>query len=114
GAEKFRENDLPVAHRRGHERLNRAQLKLLGKEPHCDQRKNQDEGEPEENGIKKCFLNGILHLPLVHERNLEIEINAGDEQKENENDIGDGRVKITAHFAGEEGVELTHGFGVME
>ena len=39
-AEKFREHDLPVAHRRGHERLDRAELKFLGEQPHRDEWKD--------------------------------------------------------------------------
>jgi hypothetical protein len=56
GPEKFRENNLPVADRRCHERLNRAHFKFLGKKAHRDEGENQDERKPEENRIKKRFL----------------------------------------------------------
>ena len=62
-AEELREHDLPVAHRRGHERLDRAELKFLREEPHRDQRKNQDEREPEEDRVKEGFLDRVRHRP---------------------------------------------------
>src|SRR5881394_3591419 len=98
GAKKLREHYLPVANRRSRERLDRAELKFLGKQTHCDERKNQHESEPEEDRIKKSFLHGVLHLPLVHERNLKIKIHPADEQEENENNVGDRRVEVAAHF----------------
>ena len=73
-AEKFREHDLPVAHRRGHERLDRAELKFLREQSHRDERKNQDEREPEEDRIEERFLDRIGHGPLIHEGELEVEI----------------------------------------
>src|SRR5438552_10180131 len=108
-AEEFRQNHLPVAHRRGHEWLDRAQLKLLREEAHGNERKNQDKSEPEEDRIEKRLLDRILHGALVHERNLEIKIDPGHEQEKNENDVSDRRVKIAAHFAREQRIEFTHG-----
>ena len=55
-AEEFCQHDLPVADRRRHERLDRAELKLLREQSHGDQGKNQNEGEPEENRIEERFL----------------------------------------------------------
>ena len=46
-AKKFREHNLPVAHRRCHERLDGAELKFFGKQAHRDQRENENEREPE-------------------------------------------------------------------
>src|ERR1700737_836558 len=113
-AEKLREDDLPVAHRCGHERFDRAELKLLRKKPHGNERKNQNEGEPEENRIKKCFLHRVLHRALVHVADLEIEIDAAHEQEKDEHDVSDRRVEVTAHFAHEQGEEFTHGCGAVE
>ena len=56
-AEEFREHNLPITHRSGHERLDRAELKLFREQSHGDEGKNQNKGEPEENRIKKRFLN---------------------------------------------------------
>jgi hypothetical protein len=50
-----------------------------------------------------------LHWPLVHERNLEIEVGSAHEQKEDQDDVGDGRVEVTGYFAGKKRVEFTHG-----
>ena len=107
-AEKFRQHDLPIADRRRHERLDSAEFKFLGKQTHGDERKDQHEREPEEDRIKERFLHRILHRPLIHERDLKIEIDAAHQQKENQNDVGDRRVEVTRHFAGEQGVELSH------
>ena len=104
----FREHHLPVTHRRRHERLDRAELKFLRKQAHCDEGKNQNESEPEEDRVKKCLLDGVLHLPLVHEGNLKIKIHPADEQKKNQDDIGDRRVEVAAHFAGEQSVKFPH------
>src|SRR4029077_9265851 len=46
-AKEFRKYYLPVAYRRSRERLDRAELKFFSKQSHRDQRKNQDECEPE-------------------------------------------------------------------
>src|SRR4029077_8174225 len=81
GAKKFREYNLPVANRHSRERLNRAELKFLCKQAHRDQRKNQNEREPEKDRIKECLLDCVLNLALVHERDLEIKIDAADDQK---------------------------------
>ena len=108
-AEKFCEHDLPVAHGRSHQRLDRAELKFLGEQPHGDERENEDEGEPEEDRVKERFLHRVGHRPLIHERDLEIEIDAAHEQEKDENDVSDRRVEITAHFASEQGEEFTHG-----
>jgi len=61
-AEKLREDDLPVAHWCSHERFDRAELKLLRKKPHGNERKNQNEGEPEENRIEKARVLVADHL----------------------------------------------------
>src|SRR5689334_2859003 len=87
-AKKLRENDLPIADRCSHERLYRSQLKFLGEEPHGDERKNQDESEPEKDRVKEGFLDGVAHRSLVHERNLEIEINPTNQKEENQHDVG--------------------------
>ena len=108
-AKKFREHNLPVAYWRSHERLNRAEFKFFREQAHGDKRKNQDKRKPEEDRVKKRFLHRVLDLALVHERNLKIKINSSNEQEENENDIGDRRVKIAADLARKESVKLTHG-----
>ena len=64
---KFSKHDLPVAHRSSHEGLDGAELKFLGEQAHCDERKNQNKSEPEKDGVKKRLLHGVLHLALVHE-----------------------------------------------
>ncbi len=55
-AEKFRQNHLPVAHRRSHQRLDRAELKFLREQAHRDQRENQNKREPEKDRIEKRLL----------------------------------------------------------
>src|SRR5213595_1006369 len=50
----------------------------------------------------------VLHLALVHERDLEIKIDPADDQKKDHHDVRDRGVKIAAHFAGEQGIKLTH------
>jgi hypothetical protein len=107
-AKKFREHHLPVTDRRRHQRLDRAELKFLRKQAHCDKGKNQNEREPEEDRVKKSFLDGVLHLPLVHEGNLKIKIHPADEQKKNHDDIGDRRVEVAAYFAGEQSIKFMH------
>src|SRR5205823_6522886 len=66
-AKKFREHNLPVTHGRGHERLDRAEFKFFCKQAHGYERKNQNKGKPEKDGIKKCLLHRVLDLALVHE-----------------------------------------------
>src|SRR4029077_14675893 len=107
-ANKFREYYLPVANRRSCERLDGAELKFLRKQAHRDQRKNQNKREPEKNRIEECFLDRVLHLALVHERDLEIKIDPADDQKKDHHDVRDRGVEIAAHFAGEQGPEFTH------
>src|SRR5215469_4100871 len=99
GAKEFRKYDLAVANRGSRERLDRAELKFLGKQAHRDQRKNQNEGEPEKNRIEERFLDCVLHLALVHERDLEIKIDPADDQEKDHHDVRDRGVKIAAHFA---------------
>jgi len=36
---------------------------------------------------------------LVHEGNLKIKIDPTDDQEKDENDVGNGRVKVAAYFA---------------
>ena len=95
---KFRQHHMPVAYRGGHERLNRAELKFFREQAHRNERKNQNKGEPEEDRVKERLLHGVLHLALVHEGNLKIEIDPTDDQEKDENDVSDGRVKVAAHF----------------
>src|SRR6478752_4625953 len=108
-AEEFREDHLPVAHGNSCKRLNGAELKFFGEQAHRDERKNQDECEAEEHRIKKCFLNCVLHLALVHEGDLKIEIDPADNEEEDQHDVGNRRVKIAAHLAREQSIKLTHG-----
>src|ERR1051326_1660165 len=108
GAEEFREHDLQIAHRCGHQRFNRAEFKFLGKKPHRDERKDQNEGEPEKHRIEECFLDRVARRSLVHERNLKVKVDATDEEKENQNDVGDRRVEIASNFAIEQCVKLLH------
>jgi hypothetical protein len=49
-----------------------------------------------------------LNLALVHERDLEIKIDAADDQKKDHHDVSDRRVEIAAHFAREQCVEFPH------
>ncbi len=88
-AEKLREHDLQIPHWRSHQRLNCAELKFLGKKTHRDQRENQYEREPKEHRIEECLLHRIRRRPLVHERNLEIKIDAAHQQKKHEDDVRD-------------------------
>ena len=111
-SEKLRKHDLPVVHGDCRKRFDGAQLKFFGEQAHRDERKNQDECEPEEDRVKKCFLNRVLHLALVHEGNLKIEINPADDEKEDQYDVRDRRVKIAANFAREQGIKLTHGLSI--
>src|ERR1043166_8369455 len=108
-AEKLRKHHLPVAYWNSRKRLDGAELKFFGEQAHCDERKNQNECEPEEDRVKECFLNRVLHLALVHERDLKIEIDPANDQEKDEHDVGDRGVKITAHLAREKGIKLTHG-----
>src|SRR4029453_19046894 len=78
GAKKFRENHLPVPNRNSREWLDRAEFKFFGKQAHRDQRKNQNEREPEKDRIEERFLYCVLHLELVHDRDLEIKIDTVD------------------------------------
>src|ERR1700751_894397 len=107
-AEKLRKHHLPVTHGDSRKRLDGAKFKFFGEQAHCDERKNQDECEPEEDRIKKCFLNRVLHLAPVHEGYLEIEINPADDEKEDQHDVRDRRVKIAANLAREQSVEFSH------
>src|SRR4029079_350552 len=109
GAKKFREYHLPVPYRCSRERLDRAELKFFSKQAHRDQRKNQDEREPEKNRIEERFLDCVLHLALVHERDLEIKIDPADDQKKDHHDVRDRRMEIAAQFACEQGPKFTHG-----
>jgi hypothetical protein len=108
GAKKFRQHYLPVANRHGRKRLNGAELKFLGKQAHRDQRKNQNEGEPEKNRIEERFLNCVLNLALVHERDLEIKIDSADDQKKDHHDVRDRRVEVAPDFADEQGPKFPH------
>src|SRR5690349_7966116 len=72
--EEFREHYLPVTHWHSGQRFNRAKLKFFREKTHRDQGKNQNKGKPEENRVKKRLLDRVLHLALVHERDLEIKI----------------------------------------
>jgi hypothetical protein len=49
-----------------------------------------------------------LHLALVHEGDLEIEIDPTDYQEKNEHDVGNGRMEVTAYFARKESVKFPH------
>src|SRR5947208_16115371 len=73
-AKKFREHNLPVSYWRSHERLNRAEFKFFREQAHGDKGKNQDKRKPEEDRVKKRFLDGVLDLELGNERKLKIKI----------------------------------------
>src|SRR5438552_17516154 len=81
-AKEFREHHLPVANRGSSERLNGAELKFFCEKPHGDQGKDQNEREPEEDRMKKCFLKRALHLTPVYEGALKVKINTADHQEE--------------------------------
>src|SRR5262249_54003798 len=83
------------------------------KQAHRDQGKNQNEGEPEEHRIKESLLDGVLHLALIHERDLEVKIDAADDQKKDHHDVSDRRVEIAAHLARQQGPEFTHRFALL-
>ena len=114
GAKKFREYYLPVANRRCRERLDGAELKFFGKQAHRDQRKNQNKGEPKEHRIKESLLDCVLHLALVHERDLEVKIDPADDQKKDHHDVSDRRVEIAAHLARQQGPEFTHRSALLQ
>src|SRR5437667_12174068 len=101
-AEEFRQHNLQIPHWRGHERLDRAELKFFSEETHRDQWKNQNERQPEENDIEKRFLNRVRRRPLIHERNLQVVIDAGDEQEKHDNDETNQRMQIAAEVQGEQ------------
>src|SRR5438105_12166358 len=111
-SEKLRKHDLPVVHGDCRKRFDGAQLKFFGEQAHRDEGESQDECEPEEDGVKKCFLNRVLHLALVHEGNLKIEINPADDEKEYQHDVRNRRVKIAANLAREQGIKLTHDLSI--
>src|SRR4029077_3842081 len=94
GAKEFRKYYLPVAYRRSRERLDCAELKFFSKQTHRNQRKNQDECEPEKDRIKERLLDRVLHLALVHERDLKIKIDPADDQKKDHHDVRDRGVEI--------------------
>src|SRR4030095_4464105 len=102
GAKIFGEDDLPVAHRRGHERFDRSQLKFLRKEPHRDEGENQNESEPEKDGIKEGFLDRIGDSPLIHKRDLKIEVDAADNEEKDKNDIGNWRKEVAPDLSRKE------------
>jgi hypothetical protein len=108
GTEVLREHHLPVAHWRGHEWFDRPELKLFRKKPHRDERKNEDKSEPEEHGIKERLLDRILDRPLVHERDLKVEVDPADQEKEDEDDVGNRRIEVTSNFAGKKSEEFCH------
>src|SRR3954451_10610344 len=87
GAEIFREHDLPVTHGRSHEWFDGAEFKLFREEPHGDERKNENESEPKEDRVKECILNRVRDRPLIHKRDLHVEIESGDDQEKNEDDV---------------------------
>src|SRR5438105_6499026 len=91
-SEKFREHHLPVADRRRHERLDRAELKFLREQSHRDEREDQNEGEPEENRVKERFLDRIADRFPVHERELEIKVGAAEEKKKEKKNLPNRRV----------------------
>ena len=107
-AEKLRQHHLPIVHGDSSKRLDGAKFKFFGEQAHRDERKNQDEREPEEDRIKKCFLNRVLYLAPIHEGDLKIEINPANDEKEDQHNVGDRRVKIATNFAREQGVKLSH------
>src|SRR6266481_8412261 len=107
-AKKFRKYYLPVTYRDSRQWLNRAELKFFSKQTHRDQRKNQNKGKPEKDRVKKCLLHRVLHLALVHEGDLEIEIDPADYQEKDEHDVGDRGVEIAAYFARQESVKFSH------
>src|SRR6266566_2007820 len=107
-AEKLGQHNLPVAHGGGHERLNCAELKFFCEQAHRDERENQNKGKPKEDRVKKCLLHRVLHLALVHERDLKIKINPANEEKKYQDDVGDRRIEIAANFAREQSIKLTH------
>jgi hypothetical protein len=107
-AEEFCEYYLPVAHRDSCQWFDRAELKFLGKQSHRDERKNQNEREPEKNRIEKCLLDRVLHLALVHEGDLKIKIDPANYLEEDEHDVRNGRMEITADFARKESVKFSH------
>ena len=51
---------------------------------------------------------------LVHEGDLEIEIDPTDDQEKDEDDVGDRRIEVAADFARKESVKLTHGLSIMK
>jgi hypothetical protein len=59
--------------------------------------------------LKKRFLNRVGDGPLIHEGDLEIKVEASDEKEEDENDVGDRRIKVAANFARKKNEEFSHG-----
>src|SRR5205085_10698805 len=110
-AEKFCQDNLQIPDRRGHECFDGAELKFLGKEAHRDQWKNQNERQPEKNVIEKRFLNRVAHRALIHERDLKVVINAGDEQEKHDDDVTDRRMEVASNLAEQKCVKFSHSLG---
>jgi hypothetical protein len=106
--------NLPIAYGGRRKRLNGPELKFFGEQAHRDQGKDQNEGEPEEDRIKECFLHRVLNLALVHERDLEVKIDPADDEEKDQHDVADGGMEIAAYLAREQGVKLTHGREALE
>ena len=102
GAKIFGEHDLPVADRGGHERFDRSQFKFLSEEPHRDEGENQNESEPEKDGVKEGFLDRIGDGPLIHKRDLKIEVEAADNEEKDKNDVGNWRKEVAPDLTGKE------------
>ena len=55
-----------------------------------------------------------MNLALVHEGDLEIEIDSTDYQEKDEHDVRNRRMEIAAYFARKESVKLTHGLSITK
>jgi hypothetical protein len=99
-AEVFREHDVPVAHRRGEQHLDRAEFELLREDAHGDERDLDEQQHPEERPGEENLHHALLGVVDFHHL-------AGDEEKldalrdgaAEEHDVGDTAVKIAAEFA---------------
>jgi hypothetical protein len=106
-ANKFREYYLPVANRRSRERLDSAELKFSANKRIVINGKIKTNANQKKTELR-TLLDCVLHLALVHERDLEIKIDPADDQKKDHHDVRDREIEIAAHFAGEQGPEFTH------
>jgi len=76
GAEKLRQDDLPVADRSGGKSLDRSHAEFIRVRAHGDEREDEDEGEPEKDGVEGGLDHGDFRRALVEEGDARKEVEA--------------------------------------